>query len=453
MSQTYDVLLLGSGPAASRIAEACSEAGRRVAVADARALGGTCALRGCNPKKVLVRAAELRDWIRRSHGQLIAGDQATIDWKQLIDFKRQFTDPVTPGTKKKYAEKGIATFESPARFVAPDSVEIAGERVKADRIVIATGARPAPLEIPGEDLLTTSDAFLESDELPRRVLFLGGGYISFEFAHVARRAGAQVTILESGSRPLVGFEPDLVDRLVEATTAIGIDVRTNARVEEVRRHSGGELCVVTSSESHNEDHEFMADMVVHGGGRVPSLQDLNPEAGNIEFSNAGIRVNRFLQSVSNPAVYAAGDVVDCDQPKLTPVANRQGRTVARNLLEPEPVPVEYGAVPRVVYTVPSLASVGLSEDQCRDAGLDVDVRQGDMSGWSSVRKVGGPPAEYKLLIDRRTDQLRGAHLLGPEAAETINLFALAMTCSIPASRMQSVLYAFPTFAADVENML
>ncbi|QDU37499.1 Glutathione amide reductase [Maioricimonas rarisocia] len=451
MSEKYDVLLLGSGPAASRIAEAGSEAGRSVAVVDARPIGGTCALRGCNPKKVLVRAAELRDWIRRSDGELIAGDQAAINWKQLIDFKRQFTDPVTPGKKKKYAEQGIATFESPARFVGPRAVDVAGETLEAKNIVIATGARPAPLDIPGEQLLTTSDRFLESDTLPTKVVFVGGGYISFEFAHVARRAGADVTILESGDRPLEGFEPDLVDRLVEATTAVGIDVRTGHSAEAIRQESEGELTVLASSDAGNQ--EFSAGMVVHGGGRVPNVKSLNLEAGGIEYSNAGIRVNEFLQSVSNPDIYAAGDVVDSDLPKLTPVANRQGQTVARNLLGPERQPVEYGAVPRVAYTVPSLASIGLSENECREQGLDIDVHQGDMSDWSSVRKVGKPAAAYKVLVERKTDRLLGAHLLGPDVAETINLFALAMTYDITATRMKSVLYAFPTFASDVENML
>ncbi|MFG0334839.1 MAG: dihydrolipoyl dehydrogenase family protein [Maioricimonas sp. JB049] len=451
MSEMYDVLLLGSGPAASRIAEACSKAGRRLAVVDARPIGGTCALRGCNPKKVLVRAAELRDWIRRSDGELIAGDQAAIDWKQLIDFKRQFTDPVTPGKKKKYAEQGIATFEAPARFVGPTAVEVAGETVEAKNIVIATGARPAPLNIPGEKLLTTSDAFLESDTLPPHVVFVGGGYISFEFAHVARRAGADVTILESGPQPLEGFEPDLVDRLVEASSAVGITVLTGHTVEAIRQQSGGELMVVASSESGNQ--EFPAGMAVHGGGRVPNVKSLNLEAAGVDYSEAGVRVNEFLQSVSNPDIYAAGDVVDSGQPQLTPVANRHGQTVARNLLESERQPVEYGAVPRVAFTVPSLASIGLSEDQCREQGFDIDVHQGEMSDWSSVRKMGGPAAAYKVLVDRKTDRLLGAHLLGPDVAETINLFALAMTYDITATRMKSVLYAFPTFAADVESML
>ncbi len=451
MTSTFDVLLIGTGPAASRIAEACAEAGRRVAVVDSRGIGGTCALRGCNPKKVLVRAAELHDWLSRSRDELIAAADATIDWQALIEFKRRFTAPVTPGTMQKYAKLGIDVFEGSARFVDRTAVEVDGDRLEAEFIVIATGGEPTPLGIPGEELLTTSDEFMELESLPQRVVFVGGGYISTEFAHVAQQAGSQVSILERGERLLADFEPDLVTHYADSLAERGIDVHTQSNVTEISRAADGSLSVF--AESGGEQTTFIADLVVHGAGRAPAVDRLDLAAGGIDYSRAGIHVNSRLQSVSNLQVYAAGDVVDCDQPKLTPVANQQGRIVAANILEGTGIVPDYGAVPKAAFTVPPLASVGLSEAECERCSLPYEVRQGDMSNWTSVRKVGGPVSAYKLLINRDNGQLLGAHLLGPAAAETINLFALAMKFELTATDVKSVLFAFPTFAADVREML
>ncbi|MCL4110397.1 UNVERIFIED_CONTAM: hypothetical protein GTU68_025409 [Idotea baltica] len=195
-------------------------------------------------------------------------------------------------------------------------------------------------------------------------------------------------------------------------------------------------------------------MVVHGAGRIPAVDGLNLEAGEVEFTEHGIEVNDYLQSISNPNVFAAGDVVATKQPKLTPVANQQGRTISRNLLagENKHLP-DYGVVPRIVFTIPPLAAVGLTEEQAGQQGLDFELREGDMSTWGSVRKVCGTCAAYKILVDNGTDQILGAHLLGPHAADCINLFALAMKFGLTATNIKSTLFAFPTFSSDIRNML
>lgn len=451
--QHFDLIVLGSGPSASRIVEACAEK-FRTAVVDARALGGTCALRGCNPKKVLVRAAQLKDWCDRSDGQLISSGGTKIDWGQLIEFKRTFTDPVTPGTKKKYAEMGIAMFEAPATFTGPNSIRVGEEELEADKIVICTGAKPAPLNIEGEEHLTLSDEFLEMDQLPKRLVFVGGGYISFEFAHVAQRAGAEVCILETAPQPLGGFESDLVAKLVEHSRSLGMRIETNMQVRKIEPRPEGAFTVIASKDG--KQVAFEADAVIHGAGRVPAIAELDLPKGDVKFDDTGILVNRSMRSVSNPRVYAAGDCVSTKQPKLTPVANEQGQTVARNLLDEDENPQhapDYGVVPHVVYTVPGLASIGLSEAEARNERFDFEVRSGEMSDWSSLRKVGRPPAFYKLLIDKSTDQLLGAHLLAPHAEDTINLFALAMKFELTATQIKSTLFAFPSFTSDVRQML
>lgn len=445
------LLVLGTGPAASRVATRCAEHGWNVGVVDPRPFGGTCALRGCNPKKVLVRAAELSDWSRRMEGKGVRSGDAQIEWSELIRFKRTFTEPVTTSKEKSFEKAGIQQFHGLPRFTGRNSVEIDGHTVEARHILIATGAVPLELSIEGREHVTTSDDFLELEELPRRVVFVGGGYISFEFAHVAARAGAHVTILEMAEQPLAQFEPELVERLVDRTRSVGIDVRTNTQVESIQQQSDGTFAIHVANTGG--EASIPADLIVHGAGRVPNVAGLDLEAGGIEANKRGIHVNEFLQSVSNPAVYAAGDVAATDAPPLTPVANEEGRAVATNLLDGNRAKPDYGPVPAAVFSVPALAAVGLTERQAIEQGLSFDIKSGDWATFNSMQKVGETHAAYKILVEQDTDRLLGAHLLGPDAAESINVFALAMRFQLKATDVKSVLFTFPTFAADIRSML
>jgi glutathione reductase (NADPH) len=210
MPRAFDVIAIGTGSAAAAVASRCREAGWQVAIVDSRPFGGTCALRGCDPKKVLVGAAEALDWTRRMKGKGIQAAKLQIAWPELIRFKRSFTEPVPKRREDEFEKAGIAAFHGTARFAAQTTVQVGKETLVGRYVVIASGQVPADLEIPGAEHLTTSDQFLELDELPRRILFIGGGYIAFEFAHVAARAGSQITVLHRGPRPLALFDPDLV---------------------------------------------------------------------------------------------------------------------------------------------------------------------------------------------------------------------------------------------------
>jgi glutathione reductase (NADPH) len=237
MTRKVDVIAIGTGSAASAVASRCREAGWKVAIVDSRPFGGTCALRGCDPKKVLVGAAEAIDWTRRMKGKGIQAAKLQIDWPELMRFKRSFTEPVPKRREDGFAKAGIAAFHGRARFAGPTTVQIGEEELEGRYVVIATGEVPADLEIPGAEYLTTSDQFLELNELPRKILFIGGGYIAFEFAHVAARAGSQVTILHRGPRPLGRFDPNLVDQLVAQTREIGIDVHLGTEAIGIEKSS------------------------------------------------------------------------------------------------------------------------------------------------------------------------------------------------------------------------
>ena len=349
MARTFDLIAIGTGSAASAVASHCRDAGWQVAIVDSRPFGGTCALRGCDPKKVLVGAAEAVDWIRRMKGKGIQAERLRIDWPELMRFKRSFTEPVPKRREDGFAKAGIAAFHGRARFVGPTTVQVGQETLEGRYVVIAVGMVPEELGIPGAEHLTTSDQFLELNELPRRILFIGGGYIAFEFAHVAARAGAQVTILHRGQRSLALFDPDLVDQLVERTRELGVDVHLGTEAIGIEKSSGEWIVRALASEQRST---FQTEMVVHAAGRVPEIKDLNLDAAGIECEKRGVRVNEFLQSVSIPAVYAAGDAAASGGAPLAPVASYEGQIVAANLLKGNHQTTNYFGIPSVVFTIP-----------------------------------------------------------------------------------------------------
>ena len=447
MPESFDLVAIGTGTAAATVASRCREAGWRVAVVDSRPFGGTCALRGCDPKKVLVGAADLLDWRRRMEGRGLRGEGAKLEWRDLMRFKRSFTDPVPRMRADGFKRAGIVALSGRARFTGPGRIQVEGRTLDARHVLIATGARPVDLGIPGSEHLVTSDAFLELDELPRRVAFVGGGYISFEFAHVAARAGARVTILHKGPRPLEGFDPDLVSLLVKKSRSLGIDVRLDAAVVGIEKEKDGfSVRVRTGVTVH-------ADMIVHGAGRVPEIDDLGLDEAGVEWGRRGVRVNEYLQSVSNPAVFAAGDAAETAGPPLTPVAGYEGRIVATNLLDGNRRTADYSGIPSVVFTVPPLARAGLSEEEARARGMAFRVNHKETSGWYSSRRVAADCSGFKILVEEPGDRILGAHLVGPQAEELINVFALAIRKALKASDLREGLFAYPTHASDLPYML
>jgi len=446
----FDLIVIGTGTGGSAPASRCRSAGWRVAVVDDLPYGGTCALRGCDPKKVLVGAAELADWNRRMRGRGLTGD-ARISWPELMQFKRTFTDPVPGDREKSFAQAGIATYHGRARFVGSDKLSVDGHVLEARHFVIAAGAKPRRLAVPGEEHLLTSTDFLDLDQLPARLAFVGAGYISFEFAHVARRAGAQATIIGRGN-PLQHFEQHLAARLVDHTRSLGIELRLDTEVTGVEKRGAGYRLLL---DAQGQRETIDADLVIHGGGRVPNTEGLDLRTANVATEpDGGVRVNEFLQSVTNPRVYAAGDAAAAPGSlPLTPVAGYEGAIVASNLLKGNARTPDYRGIPSVVFTVPPLAGVGLTEAQAREQHLDIRVKTQDTSSWYSNRRVAETCAMFKVIVESQTDRVAGAHLLGPHAEEVINLFALAIRSGVPATDLKHLLYAYPTSGSDIPYMI
>ena len=368
MEKNFELVVIGTGSAGSTVAHKCRKAGWDVAIIDSKPFGGTCALRGCDPKKVLIGAAELIDWTRRMEGKGISSKTTEIDWTALMQFKRTLTTPVPETREKGYAKAGIAMFHGRTSFIDRTTLKVGDDKLTGRFVHIAAGARPATLGIPGSEYLTTSDQFLELEQLPKKIVFVGGGYIAFEFAHIAARAGAEVQILHRGARPLEGFDPDLVNSLAQATRELGIELRLNTAVESIEKRVE-QFVVNASMEQGNQT--FEADMVVHSAGRVPDIDDMNLEKAGVERDSRGVLVNEYLQSVSNPAVYAAGDAAASGGPRLTPVAGMEGHVVASNLLKGNHRQPNHVGVPTVVFTLPPLSSVGIAGGSSKAARLKI----------------------------------------------------------------------------------
>ena len=389
--KTYDLVVIGTGTAAQVTSFRVRAAGWSVAVIDHLPFGGTCALRGCDPKKMLIGGAEVIDMTRRMRGRGVTGELA-INWPDLMAFKRTFTDPIPQKQEHRYAAQSIDTFHGKARFTGPDTIEVAGQTIQARHVLIATGARPVALTFPGAEHLIASDNFLELPKLPARIVMVGGGYIAAEFSHIAARAGAKVTVLQRAERMLTQFDPDLV---------------------------------------------------VHAAGRVPDLDALNLSAAGIAVENGHLVLNEFLQSASNLAVYEAGDAAAKGRP-LTPVSSHDGKVVAGNLLEGNRHRPDYRGVPSVAFTLPPIAAVGFGRSRSPRGGTKISDQPREGSGL-----VYGPPRRRDGL--RFQNACRKRHR--PHADEVINVLGLAIRHGLTAADIKQTMFAYPTAASDVGYML
>ena len=448
MPDTYDLVVLGSGTAAQVAGSRARAAGWTVAVIDHRPFGGTCALRGCDPKKMLVSGAEAIDAAQRMRGHGVQGE-LRIAWFDLMAFKRSFTGPVPEKQEKRYRDQGIDAFHGVARFTGPDAVDVGGNELTARHILIATGARPVPLGITGEEHVATSEDFLELESLPPRVAFIGGGYIAAEFSHLAARAGARATVFQRGTQMLPQFDPDLVGWLMERFEELGINVRTGASVRRVEKTDQGFLVHAVAD---GREQTVAADLVVHAAGRVPDVEALDLAAAGVALEGGRLMLNEFLQSVSNPKVYAAGDAAGSGPP-LTPVSSHDAKVVAANLLKGNHAKPDYRGVPSVAFTLPPIASVGLSEAEAHAQGLRVRVSSERVPQWYTARRLAEPVYGFKTLVDEDTGHILGAHLVGPHADEVINLFGLAIRHGLTAADLKGTMFAYPTGASDIGYMV
>lgn len=444
---SFDVIVIGSGTSAYYAIDGLiHNSDYKIAVIDERPYGGTCALRGCQPKKYLVSNAETVAMAAQLSGQGLDG-QVLTNWEALQNLKNQFLDGRSEAEVKNWQKRGVATYHGPARMKSEDQVEVGDTILRGEKIILATGALPRRSEIIGNQFIQDSEYFLDMDNLPERVLFIGGGYISFEFAHVAVRAGAnEVVIMHRSVQPLKQFDRDIVATLIDASTASGIDIMletTPIRVTEKE----------TCHQVHTSSGQIIeTDLIIEAIGRLPNLSVLDGDMGNVKTSSQGVVVNEYLQSTTNPRVYAIGDCAATPY-MLAPVADKEGQTVIHNVVDGNSQIVDYDQIPSAVFTIPNIGSVGLTEEQASERGGNFRINFGETVNWPSSKRIGEKHGVYKVIIDNTTDLILGAHIARHNAAEVINTFALAMKFNIKASDLAKFMWAYPTYTSDLKYMV
>lgn len=449
MKKSFDLIVIGSGIAGSGAAMKCRQEGWDVAIVDERPFGGTCQLRGCDSKKILVGAAELIDWNLRMSGKGVE-TSGEINWTELIAFKRSFIENASEDNEKYLKEVGITVLHGHAEFTGEKQIRIGELSYDARYILIATGAVPMPLGFQGAEHMIDSEDFMELEELPKKIIFAGGGFIAFEFAHIAARTGAEVHIIEMQDRPLANFDSEIVEMLVKKSNEIGIRIHTGTSVDSVEKVGSG-FVVHCMKQGAKEDLE--GELVVHGAGRVANVANMGLGAGKVEFTKKGIVVNDYLQSASNPAVYAAGDAAASPGLPLTPFASLEGDLAAKNILEGNTAKTDYKVRPSVVFTVPKIGSVGLTEEQALEKGYSCQTMKVDMSDWYTYTRTGDSYGMAKIIVDEKTDFILGAHLMGSYADELVNLFTVAIQFDLPSKYLKQTIFAYPSAASDIGYLL
>lgn len=449
MEKTFDLIVIGTGDGGTSAALVCAKAGWKVATVDSRPYGGTCALRGSDVKKVLYGAAEAADWATRMQGKGLEGE-LRISWPDLMNFRKTFVESFPDYLEKEFEEAGIETLHGKAKFLSENQVQVGADVLKAEHILVAPGSIPTPLRMEGSKNVVDSEAFMELEQLPKRIVFIGGGYVSFEFAHIASRAGSEVHILEVAARPLKGLDEDMVDALVRLSEDMGMKIHTGAEIIRIEKKGEGYL---VKARLDGKETDLTADLVVNGAGRVPNLEALDLEAADVATDGPGIRVNEYLQSTSNPRVYAAGDAASHKKTMLAAQASVESHIVASNMMKGNHSVPDFRVLPHVLFTIPKIASVGLTEEEARQEGYEFETSVIDTTSWYTYRRTNERVASVKILVDKKEGTILGAHALSNEADELINQFALAMQFRLKTEDIKKTSFGYPSTGSDVVYMI
>lgn len=434
----FDFIALGGGNAGLTASHRLAAAGKKVALIDPTPIGGLCALHGCNPKKVLVRAAEVWQEVKDAGAHGIHFSRLEMDWNAVIERKHRFTDPVTAQSEQGLKDAGIDYIKGPARFIAENKLQVAERVLDFEGALIATGSTPRKLDFAGANYTSSSDALLELRTVPRSLVIVGSGVVAMEFAQVFARLGSKVHILMHGQKVLQNMEQDIVHHLIEHSAQLGIQFHESAEIEKIERSGDAYRVFLKNAETLD------GDFVLNASGRVPNIDTLDLASANVLRDKHGIKVNEYLRSVNNPKIFAAGDAHGFLE--LSPVASYEGKIVAENFLQPDSVQTDYSAIPKAVFTVPPFASVGMTEDDAKDKSLAVTVLKEDMRAYKVFAIAGTAPSYAKILVDSNS-KILGAHLYAFGADNTIHIFAMAMRYGLTTQDLAQMVYVYPSFTS------
>jgi len=444
----YNVFVIGSGIAGQTAAKICRENNLSVAISDIREFGGTCANRGCDSKKILLQFSQLVYKSNNLKGRGVKKNPK-LNWKQVQKFRRSFSNPIPPKTEQNLKDLGMSLYHQSPKFISKNEVEVEGKVVSADYFIIATGNIPRPLDIEGNEFLKVSEDVLDLKKIPKSITFIGSGYIAMEFACMLATLGSQVTILEQGNTALANFDPFLVKKLITKLESLGVKFIFNADVTGVQKLKKN-LKVTFSIDGEVTTHK--SRLVINSAGRVPAIAALDLEKAVIEADHNGIVVNDYLQSKSHPKVYACGDVSNKSL-ALTPLSGLQGYIAGHNIIKEKSKTFDVPCIPSTVFTTPNLSSVGYGEEEAKARYKNVKVYQGEVSNWFNAKKENEDTYAYTILVNERTDEIVGAHILSSEANESINVFATAIYNKMTVKEFKRMVFTYPSYVIDMKTMM
>ncbi|MBI6948722.1 glutathione-disulfide reductase [Pseudomonas koreensis] len=446
MAYDFDLYVIGAGSGGVRAARFAAGFGAKVAVAESRYLGGTCVNVGCVPKKLLVYGAHFAEDFEQSSGFGWSLGEANFDWTTLIANKDREINRLNGIYRNLLVNSGVTLHEAHAKIVGPHEVEVNGERFTAKNILIATGGWPQIPEIPGHEHAISSNQAFFLKELPKRVLVVGGGYIAVEFAGIFHGLGANTTLLYRGDLFLRGFDGSVRKHLQEELTKRGMDLQFNADIARIDKQPDGSLKATLK-----DGRVLEADCVFYATGRRPMLDNLGLENTDVQLTDKGfIKVDEQYQT-SEPSILALGDVIGRVQ--LTPVALAEGMAVARRLFKPEQYrPVDYKMIPTAVFSLPNIGTVGLTEEEAREAGHEVVIFESRFRPMKLTLTECQEKTLMKLVVDGKTDKVLGCHMVGPDAGEIVQGLAIALKAGATKRDFDDTIGVHPTAAEEFVTM-
>ena len=446
MTYDFDLYVIGAGSGGVRAARFSAGFGAKVAVAESRYLGGTCVNVGCVPKKLLVYGAHFCDEFEHSKGFGWTPGDAKFEWATLIANKDREINRLNGIYRDLLVNSGVTLHEGHAKIVDPHTVEINGERHTARNILITTGGWPQTPEIPGHEHAISSNQAFFLKELPKRVLVVGGGYIAVEFAGIFHGLGAETTLLYRGDLFLRGFDGTVRKHLQEELSKRGMNLQFNANIERIDKQADGSLKATLK-----DGRQLEADCVFYATGRRPMLDNLGLENTGVKLDKKGFVEVDELYQTAEPSILALGDVIGRVQ--LTPVALAEGMAVARRLFKPEQYrPVDYKMIPTAVFSQPDIGTVGLTEEEAREAGHEVVIFESRFRPMKLSLTECQERTLMKLVVDAKTDKVLGCHMVGPEAGEIVQGLAIALKSGATKRDFDDTIAVHPTSAEEFVTM-
>lgn len=442
----FDLVVIGAGSGGVRLARMSAQRGARVAVVEARYLGGTCVNVGCVPKKLFVYGAHVREELEDAagYGWSVPEDQVTFDWPTLVAHKNAEIERLNGIYRQLLENAGVTIIEGTARLTGPNTVQVGDRVLQATHITVATGSWPVIPDIPGGDMMLSSNEMFYLPQLPKEAVVLGGGYIAVEFAGILAGLGVDTTLIYRGDLFLRGFDDDIRQFLVGELEKKGIQLRFNTNISAVEADGAGYRVSLTDGSTLN------TGLVMAATGRKALTDGLGLETLGVALTGSGhIQVDEGFRT-NVPSVYALGDVIGT--PQLTPVALAQGMVLSRRLFGDGQGDMDYTAIPTAVFCQPNIGTVGLTEAEARQKGHEVTVFRSEFKPMKFTLSGRNERCLMKLVVDQATDKVLGAHMVGPDAGEIIQGLAVAIKAGATKAQFDSTLGIHPTSAEEFVTM-